>query len=76
MIGGCGAMPEKTRQLWVIVGLSYFEGNACYSRRREKHYQMFFPQARQGVKLKSFGFKIRISLRLLPLLRRILGIIV
>jgi geranylgeranyl reductase family protein len=32
MIGGCGAMPENTRQLWrVIERLSYFAGNGCYS---------------------------------------------
>src|SRR6185369_16166239 len=32
MIGGCGAMPENTMQLWrVIERLSYFAGNDWYS---------------------------------------------
>src|SRR6186997_504975 len=32
MIGGCGAMPEKTRELWAVIKrLSYFGGNDWYS---------------------------------------------
>lgn len=51
-------MPEKTRQLWVIVGLSYFEGNACYSSAARSIIKCFFPQARKGAKLKSFSFRL------------------
>jgi hypothetical protein len=30
MIGGCGAIPEKTRELWVIARLSCFGGNGLF----------------------------------------------
>src|SRR5215213_4673025 len=41
IIGGCGAIPEKTRLLELaIVRLSYFGGNGCYSSSERTRLQL------------------------------------